>query len=240
MKTYVKKNYGLLAKQLCCVVVVVVTCAMLLSETCRREGYFHWTQNSSGSRRGLRDLLGSAGSEVGKSLFTSAKMGTSHVCGTFAGRAEMCVAFTVLLYIAVAIVVFLLLSLALFIAAAVMASPPRLAGRAAVLCQRIGLAFVLVGFAFTLGTHEIGRQLQRTLGGRLDTGFAVTGSCVAAGFAIVSLAVDVCDSYRDRRRPAPQDKDEGADEVETRVASRLGGNTSSIQDRRFDPSRYSR
>ncbi|PMB63384.1 hypothetical protein BM221_010747 [Beauveria bassiana] len=210
-----------------------MTCAMVFSETCRREGYFHWT-NSSASRRGLGDLLQSAGSDVGKSLFTSARMGTSHLCGAFTGRAEMCVALNTLLYIAVAIIVFLLLSLALFIPVAVMTSPPRLANRAALFCQRIGLALVLVGFAFTIGAYEIGRQLQQTLGGRVNTGFAVIGGCVTAGFSIISLAMDVYYSYRDRRLSAQQNKDERTDGVEDHVASRLGDNASGIQDQRFN------
>lgn len=101
-------------------------------------------------------------------------MGTSHICGTFTGRVEMCVALNVLLYI-VAIIVFLLLSLALTIAVAVMTSPPHLANRAALFCQRVGLAFALVGFAFTMGAYEIGRQLQQTLYDRVNTRLAVIG-----------------------------------------------------------------
>ncbi|KAH8713488.1 hypothetical protein HC256_006638 [Beauveria bassiana] len=170
----------------------------------RNPAHTHYQirSNSSASRRGIEDRLQSAGSDVGKSLLTSARMGTSHICGTFTGRVEMCFALNVLLYIAVAIIVFLLLSLALTIAVAVMNSPPRLANRAALFCQRIGLAFVLVGFAFTMGAYEIGRQLQQTLGGRLNTGFAMMVGCVTAGVSIISLAMDVYNSYRDHRLSA--------------------------------------
>ncbi|KAK8144779.1 hypothetical protein G3M48_005354 [Beauveria asiatica] len=213
MEVYVKNNYGHLAKQLLCVVVVVTTCVVLLSDTCRREGFFHWTHNGSDSRRGLGNLLQSAGSDVAKSLFTSAKIGTSHLCGGFSGHADMCVSYHLFITIAIAIIVFLLLSLALFIAVAVMARPPRPASRAAVFCQRIGLGLVLVGFAFATGAYGIGRQLHKALGGQLDIGLALVGFCVIAGLSIVSLAADTYNSYHARRPLAPQEnKDPFADQ----------------------------
>ncbi|KAH8713525.1 hypothetical protein HC256_006670 [Beauveria bassiana] len=196
-----------LAKQLPCVIVIVTTFVIVMSNNADKKGFFYWTARAShDTRRGLGDLLQSAGSDVAKSLFTSARIGTSHICGSMAGRDEMCIAFNVFVCIAGAIIFFLLLSLALCVAVAVMASPPRFVSGVGAFCRRIGLAFVVVGFAFAMGTHEIGRQLQQALGGQLKTGVAWVGVVVTFGFSILGLAVDAYFSYRDRSLLPPQEE----------------------------------
>ncbi|OAA50251.1 hypothetical protein ISF_09381 [Cordyceps fumosorosea ARSEF 2679] len=141
-----------------------------------------------------------------------------------AGRDEICIAFNVFVCIAAAILFFLLLSLAFCVAVAVMASPPRFVSGVGVFCQRIGLAFVVVGFAFAMGTHEIGAQLQQALGGQLKTGVAWVGAAVTLVFSILGLAVDAYFWYRDRRLPTPQEGEARfADERDVRGVRDGGG-----------------
>ena len=194
------------AKQLPCLVVILTTFVMVMSKNADKEGFVHWTARAShDTRRGLGDLLQSAGSDVAKSLFTSARIGTSRMCGTMAGRDEMCISFRAYACIAFFIISFLLVSLAFCIAAAFMARPPRYVSGADVFFRRIGLAFVVVGFAFAMGTHEIGAQLQRALGGQSKTGVAWVGALVTLVFSILGLAADAYFSYRNRRLPTPQE-----------------------------------
>ncbi len=196
------------AKQLPCLVVIVTTFIMVMSKNADKEGFFHWTARAShDTRRGLGDLLQSAGSDVAKSLFTSARIGTSHICGSMAGRDEICIAFRAFACIAFFIISFLLVSLAFCIAAAFMARPPRYVSGADVFFRRIGLAFVVVGFAFAMGTHEIGAQLQQALGGQSKTGVAWVGALVTLVFSILGLVADAYFSYRDRSLlPPPEGK----------------------------------
>ncbi|KAM0664441.1 hypothetical protein ACQRIU_007023 [Beauveria bassiana] len=138
-----------LAKQLPYVIVIVTTFVVVMSKTADKEGFFHWTARAShDTRRGLGDLLQSAGSDVTKSLFTSARIGTSHICGSMAGRDEICIAFNVFVCIAAAILFFFLLSLAFCVAVAVMASPPRFLQQALGGQLKTGVAWV--GAAVTL------------------------------------------------------------------------------------------
>ncbi|KAF1732545.1 hypothetical protein CRV24_006433 [Beauveria bassiana] len=222
-----------LAKQLPCVIVIVTTFIIMMSKTANKEGFFHWTARAShDTRRGLGDLLQSAGSDVAKSLFTSARIGTSHICGSMAGRDEICIAFNVFVCIVAAILFFLLLSLAFCVAVAVMASPPRFVSGVGVFCRRIGLAFVVVSFAFAMGTHEIGAQLQQALGGQLKTGVAWVGAAVTLVFSIFGLAVDAYFWYRDRRMPTPQEGEARfADERDVRGVRDGGGYASTASGR---------
>lgn len=134
---------------------------------------------------------------MAKSLFTSARAGASHICGSLSGREEVCVAFNIFLYVAGVIVGFLLLSLLLSIAGAVKGGAPRLES-ASVLCHRVGLALVVVGFALTMGMYKVGQQLQQALGGQVTAGVAVIGGYFTFGVAILCLAADAYFSYRRR------------------------------------------